>query len=417
MDYAGSSAPIYVPDFRRRKPQAPTPEDFVSDDIPVSDVSAFQRELVEGGQEAPNRALVPRGAKSAAFMQNFDGTKYLPNDRANRVRLEGGEAMTPEQRGQVIANARQAQGYKAPLRATINGQSYEMPASGPRVSQDKAKTFLAMAQQEKMAAEAKAERDRQFQAEQIARQAAADRQAKLDDMASLDRRERRIAERDTRNAQMERESYAFGRQKAQDVRADAGRLTPEQERARAAMQAIITNPNASPRAKALATAQLAAMSSVSGDIAAELSRPSAQENAAPVMDAINNDPLIAGRVVELQKAVSRAQDLPWYHDLGDAFKFGLFEPTETDPAAVAAIKEEVDAIARQAADQYGLDLESVRTAIANQVLSRVTDATPGPAKQIRGALRAGQARPAAPAAPAASGNVAQSRLPGGGPAF
>ena len=310
------------------------------------------------------------------------------------------------------------QGYRQPMTATINGQSYVMPAGGPRVSQAKASQFLALDAQERQAAEAKAERDRQFQADQATKQAIIDRQTRLDDTASLDRREARIANRDTRNQQMERDRYTFGRQQQQDQRTDASRLSPQVERELATYQAILNNPNASPRARALATQGMARIGGAPTDVAAELARPSAADNAAPVMDAVKNDPLVAGRIAELQQAVAQAQDLPWWDDLGDAFKFGLFAPSEADPAEVAQIKAEVDQIAQTVAAQYGLDLDAVRQAVLNQIMPGVTGAAPGVARQIRTAVRAPAAQGASPSAPSTqSGPVMASRLPGGGPAF
>ena len=382
---APPSGGMRVPNLRRRQIR-PDDEAWVSNKDIESDVEGFQRELVQGDGQVQNKALVPRGAKVAAFNRGMDGTTYLPNDRAGRVTITGNEAMTPQQRGRVVDMARDEQGYRAPLRGSINGQSFEMPASGPRVNQAKASQFLALDAQERAAAEAKAERDRQFQAQQIERQSAADRQARMDDMASLDRRENRVAIRDERQRRGTREDYAFNRQQQQDTRADASRLTPQQERERATYQAILDNPNASPRAMALATQGIARIGGAPPEITAELARPGARDNAAPVMDVIQNDPMITGRISEIQKVVTRAQDLPWYKDLANAASLGLYEGEAATPE-VEAIKAEIDQIAQAAAEQYSLDINAVRQAILNQILPGLTDQTPGVSRQIRTALR------------------------------
>lgn len=392
------SGGVRVPDFRRRN-RLPDEEEVTVAAPRESDVMGFQRALVGGEGDPFNTvAHVPTtsgsfvdsrgtqiGPRAARFME-ATGPTVIPNPRSGRVAITGDQAMTADQRARVANMATAEQGYKQPLTATINGQSFVMPASGPRVSQAKASQFLALDAQERQAAEAKAERDRAFQAEQTARQAAADRQARMDEMAALDRREARIANRDTRQRTAAREDYAFGRQQAADARADATRLTPEQERERATYQAILDNPNASPRAKSLATQGMARLGGVSDDISAELGRPSAQANAAPVLDAINNDPLVAGRIAELQRTVTRAQDLPWYQDLANIASLGFYEGEAATPE-VQAIQSEVAQIAQAVADQYGLDVEAARQAILNQILPGLTDQTPGVSRQIRTALR------------------------------
>ncbi len=195
------SGGVSVPNFRRRPARRPDEETWVSEPGIEHDAQAFQRALVGGEDPRFNEAAVvpSAGPRAAAFMARL-GPTVLDNDRAGRVAITGNEAMTPAQRSRVVDMARAEQGYKRPLTGTnlTTGESFVMPAGGPRVSQAKAKSFLDLAAQEDAQAAAKAEKDRAFQAEQTARQAAADRQARLDEMTALDRRENRIANRDTR---------------------------------------------------------------------------------------------------------------------------------------------------------------------------------------------------------------------------
>lgn len=370
-----------------------------------SDADMFRRELIggEGTEMGGSDTGTAQGPMQDTKFRNFvPGPNTLTNPKQGRVTIMGGDARTNQQTTDIMSAAQSDAGYRRPSTYTANGQTYVIPASGPRVSREKATSYAQMAAQEREATAARADKDRAFQSGENAKQAASDRVARLDEQNALDRSESRRAGLQDRQRQNDRSDYDFGRAKTQDAREDAGRLTPQQERANSMYQKILESPTASPRAKALATQAIAATAGVGAGIASELGRPSAQDNAAPVMDAINNDPLVAGRVQELKGAIARAQDLPWYKDLASAVTLGGYEGEASAPE-VQAILDEVTQMAQGMADQYGLEIDAARQAILNQIMPGITGDT-GVARQLRGGLRGNRATafgaPAAPAAPA-----------------
>ena len=365
-DLYQTSAAMAVPQ-PRRKPRLST-DSWESNADNETDAEGFRRELVQGNGEVANKALTPRGGKAAAFMAAGQPTQ-LPNDRAGRVTIMGNDPMTQEQRGTVVGMAREQDGYHRPLRGSINGQEFEMPASGPRVSQAKAQSFLQLAAQERAMQEAKAEKDRTFQADRIDKQAANDRQTRMDDNASADRNQNRKMAYDANLRQNDESAYTFGQRKKVDARTEAMQTSPEMQRQMNAAQTILDSPGASPKAKAMATRMIAQASGIRGDLADEVGRVPVSAASQPIRDAIDQVPAISSHLQTVKTLISEAQDLPWMRDVDNIGRLLTGEEQAgADEPKVAAVKDAFDrAVAMVMQTVPGSDEETVRATIASQI--------------------------------------------------
>lgn len=420
----------------RMRSQGAAPEVWSSDARPESDAAGFQRELVQGAGEVNDQALAPRGSAPADIgMPTVGGTTHFSNPRAGVVSILGDEPMTATQRDTVVQSARAQTPQKAPLRGSINGQSFEMPASGPRVSATKAQSYLALAAQEKAAADAKAIADRDYMAKRVDHQAELDRQNRIDETADFDRNTARKEKYETGLQQRELNDYTINRQKQLDTRNDAEYVSPKQTAALSAMQKMLENPQLSPTTKAALQARIAAQSGVDMPMGVQedLAKPAPGQNADAAM-AVANSPLVAPII---QRAIQEAKNVHAGRAANDlANNESIFGSALATPYRLAfggrgltnkstGGLEQIFSQALQAAKQQNpqADEGTLRQVIANQIMAEVPGDNTQAAAEIARVLGVGPAamqRPASLVPPAANpspGVQLARRRPEGEPAF
>jgi len=378
-----------------------------------SDADMFRRELIggEGTEMGGSDTGTAQGPMQDTKFRNFvPGPNTLTNPKQGRVTIMGDDARTNQQTADIMSAAQSDAGYRRPSTYTANGQTYVIPASGPRVSREKATSYAQMAAQEREATAARADKDRAFQSGENARQAASDRVARLDEQNALDRSESRRAGFQDRQRQNDRSDYDFARAKTQDAREDAGRLTPQQERAAREYRAIQADPNADSRLKAQANKELAAMAGIAPGIANEMGRRSPQE----IDAALRADPEVENGMVDLQDSVRAAQtEGTWAGINRGVYNFmmktpGDYAEHEAGSDGVASIKARLEELVRIGeANTPDARPGEVRARLVARLMGGAKPSTERAGAQIRDALRGNRATAfGAPAAPAAPTNEA-----------
>jgi hypothetical protein len=109
--------------------------------------TVYDRSVDQGAASGTDAGGSDVASMRAAMMSPGEFATQIPNRNAGRVAIMGNEAMLPGQRSAIGRMAMNDAGDREPLRGTVNGQSFSMPASGPRVTADKAKSYLALAEQ------------------------------------------------------------------------------------------------------------------------------------------------------------------------------------------------------------------------------------------------------------------------------
>lgn len=271
----------------------------IQDGNTVDGFQQFESPVFSGpsNADAPDRS-VSDSMWDELNTYNPSATK-LRNPRANKVSLQmGDETMTDSQRDEVIGHAARQHVQGQPLRATINGKSYEMPQSGPRVSTAKAKSYLALVQQEKDAAlRREAEEHARIRADRKDKIAEDTAQANLDWVKTQ------------QQGYVDDRKYNRGRDAANDMFADAARAkaahfaSTAHDRER--LQRLIDDPNTDPYKKADLERRLAALNMT--------------ESSGPIQSN-----LVTGRVANaLNKSVDLANDPTYAPTKTDLDKYAI----------------------------------------------------------------------------------------------
>jgi hypothetical protein len=342
----------------------------------------------------------------------WEGDTNLPNRRAGKVRVMSDAAMTPEQRQQIY-QAAMADYSPEPLRGSINGQNFSMPASGPRVSEAKAKGFLDLARQGEQARIAR---------EQIAleRQRADEdraRRVKMEDEALAETKRKTARVESQQDLERRRQDFREEQERKQAVFAALLNATKDPAKRAEIMNDMYGNAaayapapiggmgltgvaDAARSAAAQAGARRftadpleveqykAGLNLGTAKIGTESKQAMAAVGRQPAISALENDPQLRKELMLLKQEIESAGNLPWYHDVGNAALSVIGqEGYGADAAKIGGIKDRIVAVAKEAAARNGVDPKLLMDLITTEILSKqVPDMAAPAATEMRRAF-------------------------------